>query len=106
MQSQGENPPPAQHPAMPGANIPFTVANGMFICGINIPTLFQRDSQAKQISGKLFDDDFMSCMDKTVKELGDDLKSYSTLMASNGQICLNPVQRKNVKIFIQWTRYQ
>ena len=67
MQPQGENLPPEKHPDRPGANQPFTVANTMFICGINRPTLFQVDSQSKRISGKLFDDEFMSCMDKTVK---------------------------------------
>ena len=67
MQEQGENPPTAQHPARPGANPPFTVANVVFICGINIPTLFQGDSQEKRISSELFDDNFMSCMDKIVK---------------------------------------
>ena len=91
---------------MPGANQLFTVANEMFKCGINSPALFQEDSQAILIDGKVFDDDFMSCIDKTVKELGDDLKSHSTLLKSNGQICLNLGQRNNVKAFIQWTRDQ
>ena len=59
MQEQGANPTPAQHQDRPGANPPFTVVNGMFICGINIPTLFQGDSQAKWISGELFDYDFI-----------------------------------------------
>ena len=78
----------------------------MFICGIYSPTLFQGDSQAKRISGELFDDEFVSCMDKTVKYLENDLKSYSTLTAANGQIRLNPGQKDNVKAFIRWTRDQ
>ena len=86
MQAQGENPPPAQHPYMPSADTPFAVVNTVFICVIISPTLFQGDSQVKRIARKVFDDDFMSCMDKTVKELYDYLKSYSTLMAANGQI--------------------
>ena len=45
-------------------------------------------------------------MDKTVKELDDNLKSYSTITAANSQIRLNPGQKKNVKPFIQWTRDQ
>ena len=45
-------------------------------------------------------------MDKTVQELDDYLKSYSTLMAANGQIWLNLGQKKNVKAFIQCTRDQ
>ena len=73
MQAQGSNPPPQQHPARPGANPPFMIANAMFKCGIDIPTIFQGDSQAKRIDGKVFDDDFVSCMDKRVKKLDDDL---------------------------------
>ena len=65
-----------QHPARPGANPPFTVANVMFICGISSPTIFQGYSQAEQIYGEVFDDDFISCIDNTVKELDDNLKSY------------------------------
>ena len=60
MQAQGENPSPAQHLVRPGANPPFTVANAMFICGIKSPALFQGDSQAEQVSGKVFDHDFVS----------------------------------------------
>ena len=67
MQEQGENPPPAQHLARPGTNSQFTVVNAMFICGINSPILFQGDSQAERISGKIFHCDFMSCMDRKVK---------------------------------------
>ena len=67
MQEQGEKPSSAQHPARPGANPPFTVANTMFICGIASPTCFKGYSQYELIVGKLFDDDFVSCMDKTVK---------------------------------------
>ena len=62
----------------------------MFICGINIPTLLQGDSQAERVSGKVFDDDFMPCMIKSVKELNNYLKSYSTLMVANSQILINP----------------
>ena len=71
----------------------------MFICGIDIPTLFKGDSQVERIYGELFDDDLVSCMDKTVTELYD-LKSYSTLTDANGHIRLNPGQKKNVKSFI------
>ena len=75
-----------QHLARSGANPIFTVGNVTFVCGISSPTLLQGDSRAKHIYGEVFDDDFISCMDKTVQELDDYLKSYSTLMAANGQI--------------------
>ena len=46
----------------------------MLICGIDSIAPFQGDSYADWISGKVFDYDFVSCMDKEVKELDDDLK--------------------------------
>ena len=75
----------------------------MFIFGNDSAPLFQEDSQAKKVASELFDDDFVSCMDKNVKELDDNLNSYSSLTAANSQIRLNMVQKKNVKAFIQWT---
>ena len=81
---------------MPGANPPFMVANMMFICGIDSPTIFQGDSQAKRICGNVFDDDFMSCMYKAGKELYDNSESYSTLTVVNGKIRLNPGQKNNL----------
>ena len=67
MQPQGANLSPAQHPDRPGAKQLFMVVNTIFICGIESLTLFQGDSQAERIYGKVFDDEFVSCMDKTVK---------------------------------------
>ena len=94
MQAQGANTPLAQHLATPGTNPSFTDTNTMFICGINSPTVFQGDSQTKWVYGKLFDDDFISYMDKKVKELDDEIKSYSTLTAMNSQIRLNKEPKK------------
>ena len=99
--STRRKPPPSQQQDRPGSNPPFTVSNVTFICGIDSPMIFQADSQAMRISGGVFYDDLISCMDKVVKELNDDLKSYSTLTAANGQIRLNPGQKNNVQAFIQ-----
>ena len=74
MQAQGANLSPAQHLDRPGANPLFTAANAMFICDIDSPTLFQGDSQAKQIAREVFNDDFVSWMDKIVKQIRQLLK--------------------------------
>ena len=47
----------------PGVNQPFIDANVILLCGINSPTLFNGDAQAKQIVVEVFDDDFISCME-------------------------------------------
>ena len=57
MQAQGENLSPAQYLDRPGANPLFMVANTIFICGIDKPTIFQGDSQDERISGEVFDDE-------------------------------------------------
>ena len=90
--------------AAPGANPTFMLAKSMFDCGITDAALFDSDTKAKSISTKIFDDDFMSCMDKTYVDLDNDLKSYSTLTAAHSQISLTPGHKKNIKAFIQWTR--
>ena len=90
----------------PGANPPFTLANAMFNCGITDVVLFDGDTKAIRTFTELFDNDFTSCMDKTYVNKHDDLTSDSTLTATHGQIRLTPGHKKNIKAFIQWTRYQ
>ena len=58
------------------------------------------------MDSELFEDDFSSCVDKTYEESDEDLKSYSNLTFINGKIRLGPGQKKNIKDFIQWNRYQ
>jgi hypothetical protein len=43
-------------------------------------------------------------MDLTFKELDDHFKTYSELTVQQGQICVRPGVRKNIKAFIQWSR--
>ena len=62
--------------AAPGANPPFTLTNDMFDCGIAYDVLFDGDTKSIRIATEIFDDNFMSCRDKTYVELDDDLKSY------------------------------
>ena len=63
-----------QHPAAPGANPPFTLANAMLDSGITDAALFYGNMKAIRIATELFDDDFTSCMYSTYVELDDDLK--------------------------------
>ena len=92
--------------ALPGANPPFTLANAMFDCSITDAVLFDSNTKASRIYTELFDDEFTPCMDKTYVKLDDELNSYSYLTASHGQIRIPPGHKKNIKAFIQWTRYQ
>ena len=90
----------------PGANPPFTLANALCDYSITDAVLFDGDTKASRIATELFDDNFMSCMDKTYVELDDDLNLYSTLNFTHGQIRLTPGHNKNIKEFIQWMKDQ
>ena len=94
----------AEHPARPGGDPPYTVANAIFLCGVNDATLFNGLTKAERIAADLFDDDYNACMDKTINELKEDLKAYSSLTQANGQIRLGPGEVRNIKAFIQWTK--
>ena len=76
----------------------------IFTCGVTDPALFNGNTQAQRIAGELFDDDFEACIDKTMSEIDEDMKSYSSLTMANGQIRLSPGQKKNIKAFVQWAK--
>ena len=59
----------------------FTVHNAMITCGVDDSLLFNGSSAATRIATECFDDDFSSCLDKTMKELDDDLSTYFGLAA-------------------------
>ena len=82
----------------------YTVYNAIMLCGVIDPTYFNGTTKAERIATEIFDDDFQSCMDKTVKELDEDLKSYSALTVANGQIRLTPGIKRNIRAFLQWCR--
>ena len=92
--------------AAQGTNPPFTLANAVFDCGITDAVLFYGDTKGSRIATEIFDKNFTSCMDKTYVEQDDDLKLYSTLTVAHGHIRLTYGHKKNIKAFIQWTRYQ
>ena len=82
----------------------FTVIDAINQIGITDRTLFNGATKAQRIATELFDDDFTSCLDKTFSEIDEDLKSWSALTVNNGQIRLTPMQKKNLKAFIQWSK--
>lgn len=83
---------------------PFTVMDAMIACGINNAVFFNGATACQRIATEIFDNDFLSCLDKSYTELDDSLKDYSALTVANGQIRLTPGIKTNVKAFIQWTR--
>ena len=88
------------------ANAPpvHAVLDAMIACGVDNNTVFEGDSAAERISTDLFDDSYVSAMDKTWVELDIGFKSYTDLTQAQGQIRLLPGVKRNLKGFIQWVR--
>ena len=59
---------------MAGFNPLFTIANTINDYGVTDSALFNGDTKAGRMADKLFDDDFLSSMDKTYEEFDKDLK--------------------------------
>ena len=86
------------------AAVTFTVKYAMVACGCDDHTLNNSQLIAVRIAADIFDDNFESGVDISYSNLDEDLKSYSALTVANGQICLNPRTKKNIRAYIQWTR--
>ena len=89
---------------MAEAAIAHTVLEAMIAIGIENVVLFDGQTQAERIAEGIFEDDFESCIDKTDSEIDDDLKMWSNLTLANGQIRLQPIQKKRLKAFSQWVK--
>ena len=84
----------------------MTIFDAMVACGVDNAIRFNGDTAAERIATEIFDNDFMSCLDKDVSELEDDFKTYSGLTVNQGQIRLHPGTKRHIKAFIQWTKDQ
>ena len=84
----------------------FTVFDAMVSSGVNATDNFQGRSSDQRIAADIFEDDFTTSINKTYKDLDDDLKTFSSLTAAQGQIRLLPGVKKRIKAFIQWVRDQ
>ena len=81
-----------------------TVLDAMIACGVDNNAVYDGDTAAERLSTDLFDEDYVSVMDKTWDELDNDFKSYTDLTQLQGQIRLLPGVKRNLKGFIQWVR--
>ena len=77
----------------------YTVREAMKECGVNDTDLFDEKNQTERLAADLFGDDFQTCMDKIHAGLDSDFKTYSDLTQVQGQICVTPGVKKNIKAF-------
>ena len=83
-----------------------TTFDAIVACGVDNATRFNGDTAVERIATEIFDNDFMSCIDKDVSELEDDFKTYFGLTVNQGQIRLHSGTKRHIKAFIQWTKDQ
>ena len=89
---------------MAAAAVAHMVVEAMIAIGIDNVALFGGQTQAKRTAKGIFEDDFESCINKTDSEIDNDLKMWSNLTLANGQIRLQPIQKKRLKAFSQWVK--
>ena len=82
----------------------YTVLEAVIACGVDNNAMFDGNTAAERIATDLFDDSYVTAMDKTWEELDTDFKSYTDLTQNQGQIRLLPGIKRNLKGFIQWVR--
>lgn len=90
--------------ANPNRNQVYTVRDGMVLCGIDDESLFQDQTPAERFASDIFSNSFSMCLDKTMEEVNNDIKQYSSLTQAQGQIRITPGNRQNIQAFIQWVR--
>ena len=91
------NPPQPPQP-------PFSVTDAMIACGVDNATRSNGSTKAERIALDIFNDDFTTCIDKTIKELESDFSDYSVLSVNQGQIRLGPSTKRNIKAFLKWCK--
>jgi hypothetical protein len=83
---------------------PQTLEMAMILCGLDNNTTFNGATACQRIAADVFDNDFNSCMDKTLSELDEDFKTYAGLTVNQGQIRVRVQQKKNIRAFMQWCK--
>ena len=78
----------------------YTAHDAMIIAGVNDADNFNGESSTERFAEDLFDNNFMTCMDKTYKDLDGDFKLLSILTAIQEQIHMVPRVTKCIKAFI------
>ncbi len=84
-----------------------TMIDALILCGLDSnPIIFNGETIPTRVSSDIFDDSFMTCMDKTRTELEDSWKTYAQLTVNQGQIRLRPQEKKKVRALVHWVREQ
>ena len=81
-----------------------TIRESLTLCGVDDILLFQGQTAAERVSIAMFDDDYQTCIDKTLQELEDDFKDFSALTIQAGRLRFDPTTKRNIKAFLYWCK--
>ena len=73
-------------------NPPFEVSESLLALGFD-------KNKAEVISDEMFDNSFLSCIDKTDEELKDNFKSFTSIPLQSGGIKFKPKQKAGIEAF-------
>ena len=86
----------------------FTMATSvqyaMAVCGLDDDDLFQGQTDAQRVANRLFNDDFYMASNASDEELDAGFKYFRDLTVANGRLIIDPITRKKIKAFVQWTK--
>ena len=91
-------------PVVAASQPPFTVRQTLVICGMDDATQIRGETAAQRIAMSMFDEDYETCIEKTLAELESDFKDYSSLTVIAGQLRFDPGTKRNVKAFMYWCK--
>ena len=81
-----------------------TVRMAMTICGFDDALVVAGSTAAERIATELFSNDFATCMDKSYKDIDDDLDTFFHIAQNQGHVRALPGVVRNLKAFVQFAR--
>ena len=79
----------------------FTIHRAMIAAGVNDANNFNGNSSANRLAEDIFDNDFVSCVDKSQADVEADLKLFSSLTLVQGQIRILSRVKTRILAFTQ-----
>ena len=82
-----------------------SVHEAMIACGVDNTAVneFNGRTQAARVATDMFFDSFETVAKKSMTQLTNDFKTYTSLTVANGRIPLNLGIQNRIKAFVQWT---
>jgi len=73
--------------------------------GVDDVDLWNGSTKAERITDEIFNNDFNTFRYVKYEKIQDELKQYSRLTVVQGQICLNPGVKRNIRALVYWVKH-